>query len=64
MIWLIGLLALLGVTLVVLGNRATNEPGQSADVRMGGLIPFFIGAVLLLIDAVLLLIWLVVKAVN
>jgi hypothetical protein len=43
MIWAAAALLLGGAVLVWIGNRAMEDEGQSADVRIGGLVPLIMG---------------------
>lgn len=60
--WLLGTLFVGGCGLLWFGNKAMNDPDQSADVRVGGVIPAFIGGCMLVLDVLLALIWLVMRA--
>lgn len=51
------IIAAIGLGLIGWGYWSTNEPGQSADVRIGGVIPIFIGVGVLFVDAVAWLVW-------
>jgi hypothetical protein len=65
--WVILALAALGLVflgLSVLGYRHDEQAGQSADVRMGNMIPGAIGVVLLIIAAILLLVAGAIKLIS
>ena len=51
------IVALIGLGLIGWGYWLTNEAGQSADVRIGGVIPIFLGLAVWLIDGIAALIY-------